>query len=268
MKITRHVVLASALAAFLVTRDVYARDLHQEATPSPISTDRPGFLFSPALMPEGRAQFELGLPTWVAARGGGTEASVWTVPAAVRFGLSRDVELRASLPTWTIQRVESGGADEHDRGFADAELGVKLALGESTASPWALQMSVRLPTGETPFTTEEFGETAYLLHGTPLGNDWSGLFLAGVLHTPVDDASDLTQGALGALASHPLAPGWNAYGEVTLLPGLRNQRGQAYAGTGVAWTVTDDVQFDLSADFGLDDDSSDVIAAFGVSFRL
>jgi len=45
-------------------------------------------------------------------------------------------------------------------------------------------------------------------------------------------------------------------------------RGQVHAGVGAAWTVKHDMQFDLPADFGLDDDSADVIAASGLSFRL
>jgi hypothetical protein len=90
--------------------------------------------------------------------------------------------------------------------------------------------------------------------------------MAGASHTPVDGAEDPTTGALAALVSHPLADGWSAYVEATALPGLNHATGQSYVGTALIWTPSSRVQIDLSADFGLDDDSADVIAALGVSW--
>ena len=235
---------------------------------APISTDRPGFLFSPTVVPSRRLQIEMGLPAWLRARGQAQELDAWSGSVALRFGLSRAAELRASLPPWTTQRFESGGVDEHARGWGDAEIGAKFMLSDSVDAPWAVQASLRLPTGEAPFTTDELGATGYVLHGRSLGRGWSGLFMAGVLHTPADGAPDTTQGAIGALASLALADGWSVYGELAILPGLHDLRGQSYAGAGLTCAVTEDCQLDLSCDFGLDRDSADGLAALGVSFRL
>jgi hypothetical protein len=77
---------------------------------------------------------------------------------------------------------------------------------------------------------------------------------------------DQTSAALAALVSHPIADGWSAFVEATALPGLNHAAGQSYLGTALVWTPIPRLQLDLSADFGLDDDSADVIAAFGLSW--
>jgi hypothetical protein len=231
----------------------------------PISTDRPGFLFAPTVLTPGRLQVETG-PTYTLVRSGGDEARAWTLPIALRYGASETLELRASLPTWTETRVESGASADRDEGLGDTEVGAKLALPPLAGGPLALQGSLRLPTGADDFTTDELGASAYLLHGRDLGASFWLQTLAGATYLPIDGAEDQTSGALAALVSHPLAEGWSTYVEATALPGLNHAAGQSYLGTAVIWTPRYDVQLDLSADFGLDDDSADVIASLGLSW--
>lgn len=231
----------------------------------PISTDRPGFLFAPTVLTPGRLQVETG-PTYTLVRSGGDDVRAWTLPIALRYGASETLELRASLPTWTETRVESGASADRDEGPGDTEVGAKLALPPLAGGPLALQGSLRLPTGADDFTTDELGASAYLLHGRDLGASFWFQTLAGASYLPIDGAEDQTSGALAALVSHPLAEGWSAFVEATALPGLDHAGGQSYLGTAVIWTPRSDLQLDLSADFGLDGDSADVLAAFGLSW--
>lgn len=240
----------------------------QSSDAAPISTDRPGFLFSPVLVPEGRLQLEAGLPTFTQFREGGVDARTWSLPVAARYGLSERVELRASLPTWNDVRIDDGASTTSDDGFSDIEIGVKYALDTSSDAPLALQASLRLPTGEDGFTTDELGGSLYLLHSRALDDGLGITGLLGATYTPVESGADALAGALGALLSKSIAGGWSCYGEVAVLPGIQDVAGQAYAGGGLIWTVDDDVQLDLSSDFGLDDDAADVIAAVGLSLRL
>ena len=259
MKITP---LGSVALLVLVPAQLQA----QSGESAPISSDRPGFLFAPTLVPPGRLQFEAGVPSLTLAREAGDELRVWSLPVAARYGWSeRSLELRAALPTWTDVRDESGPGVTHEEGFADAELGAKLALAPLAGGPLALLGSLRLPTGEDGFTTEELGASAYLLHGRELGANWLQAML-GVSHVPVDGAEDATTGALAALVSRPLAQRWSGYVELTALPGVRHAAGQAYAGCALLWMPHDRLQLDLSADFGLDDDAADVVAALGISW--
>jgi hypothetical protein len=220
------------------------------------------------VVPRGRFQIEAGIPTLTLFKDGGDENRAWSAPVALRYGLTDTLELRASLPTWTDVHVESGGATLNDEGFSDSEVGVKLALPDLAGGPLALQGSVRLPTGEDGFTTDALGGTAFLLHGRNLSGGFWLQTMLGLTYTPIDGAEDQTAGALAALVAHPLGEGWNGYVEATALPGIRHAKGQSYLGAGVAWAPLARLQVDLSADFGLDEDSADAIAAFGVSWAF
>jgi hypothetical protein len=232
---------------------------------APICTDRPGFLFSPSVVPARRLQIETGLPTVARLGDGGVDVQTWSLPIALRYGVNGRVELRASLPTWILMRTEVGAEVDRARGFGDVELGAKLALAPLAGGPLAIQGSLRFPTGADDLTTGGVGGSAILLHGIDLSAFWLQTML-GVSHVPVEGFHDTTTGALAALVSHPIGAGWSAYLEATVLPGLNHAPGQSYLGTALIWTPLDGVQLDLSADFGLDEDSADTIAALGLSW--
>ena len=234
----------------------------------PISADRPGFLFAPTVMSRGRLQFEAGLPTLTLERDPGGEVRTWSLPVDVRYGLTGKLELRASLPTWNDQHDDTGSSTVDENGFGDSEIGVKLQLPELSGGPLALQASLLLPTGEDPFTAGAVGGSIYLLYGRDLGGSYAFEAMLGATYTPVEDGADETAGSIGASVAHPIADDWSGYVEGTVLPGLQNTPGQSYAGTGILWTPSRDSQLDLSTDFGLDDDSADVIASLGVSWRI
>ncbi len=234
----------------------------RSASQAPISTDRPGFLFAPTLVPSGRFQLEAGLPMLSVARVQGAEQRTWSAPVALRYGWSDTLELRASLPTWTDTR---GELEEDRSGFADAEIGAKFALAP-IGGPLSALVSLRVPSGAHEFTTDEPGGSLHVLHGRELARGaWLQLML-GLAHVPLEAESDATSAALAALVAFPLAASWSVYGEASALPGVRHAAGQAYLGTGVVWTARPDVQLDLSIDFGLDEDAADAIAALGFSW--
>ena len=245
----------------LISQDSHAAD-------PPISTDRPGFLFAPTVVPEGRFHIEAGWPTFTLFENGRDEARTWSLPVALRLGWTRDVELRASLPTWNGVRVESGGSTSDDDGFGDAEVGAKIALSHAADAPLAAMASFRLPTGDDGFSAESVGAAGFLLHGRELGDDWLLNSMAAVTYTPVDGTDDQTFATLGALLWHPISGDWSGYVEAVALPGIQNVADQSYAGAALIWNPRPDMQLDLSADFGLDEDSADVIAAFGISYAL
>lgn len=233
---------------------------------TPISTDRPGFLFSPTVVPPHRLQVEAGLPSLALARDSGDETRSWSLPIAVRFGLSETVELRASLPTWTDVRAESGSYVERTDGLGDAEVGAKFALPPLASGPLALLASLRLPTGEEALTASGLGGSLHLLAGRDLGQ---GYWLQGMLaisHVPVDGEDDQTSGAIAALTSRPVSERTSAYLEVAALPGLRHASGQAYVGGGLTFVPLHRLQLDVSADIGLDEDAVDLLIGLGVSW--
>jgi len=263
----RELASRSLLLGLLFSSPAFAATVTQSPPDvPPISTDRPGFLFAPTVVPKGRVQVEAGLPTYTLGPGG--DVTAWSLPVAMRYGLSEKLELRASLPTWTDLRDETGPGSTSDGGFADSEIGAKWALPELAGGPLALQVSMRVPTGEDGFTTDEVGGSAFLLHGRDIGNSYWLQTMLGATYLPVDDGPDQTFGAIAALVSHPIADRWSAFVEATALPGLNHSVGQGYLGSALVFNPRPSMQLDLSADFGLDEDSADVIAAIGVSWHF
>jgi hypothetical protein len=256
---------SACLGALALCAVVCACSAQAPRSDAPISTDRPGFLFAPTVVPAGRVQLEAGLPTWSSTRNSGSEFEVASLPVALRFGLTDRLELRATLPVWTETDAESGGSSPSDAGWGDSEVGAKLALPPLAGGPLAALAALRVPTGDTGFTTDEVGGSAFLLHGRDVGRGFWLQSMLGLTHTPVGGAADATSGALAALLAHPIAGRWSAFVEVTALPGLAHAPGQGYVGAALVWTPSERMQIDLSADFGVDDDASDVIAALGVS---
>ena len=128
-------------------------------------------------------------------------------------------------------------------------MGAKIALPPIGSRPLALVASLLLPTGDDGFTSDELDGSAYMRPRVLVGG-----------------ADDATSGALAALVSHPLQERWSAYVEGAALPGLEHAPDTAYAGGGVLWAPSDDRQIDLSFDFGLTGDSSDVLVGVGISW--
>jgi hypothetical protein len=232
-----------------------------------INTDRPGLTFSPWLVPSGRFQAELGIPNVALTRGGGVDTTAWNAPLQLRYGLTDVVELRLGSPLYSS--VSDDKADTTTEGWGDVEVGAKVALceGAGLRPKASLIGGVRLPVGEDDFTSRQAGYSLNLAADWDLGGGNLLRGLAGAVRTP-SGSDDALQGNLAALFGRTFDPRWSGYVELGYLPGFHLADDQAFAGAGVAYLVTDDLQLDLSGDFGLNDDSPDALLAFGVSWRL
>lgn len=224
-----------------------------------ISTDRPGLLFSPALVPQGALQLEIG-----ASLAKTQDVDAWGALAQWRYGLSPRVELRATAPN--LVSVDGGGADED--GFGDTEIGAKFAVGEQGGldSTLALITSLRLPTGDDEFTAHQPGYGVFLAAARPLGEGTTLVGLAGLTRTP-SGSEDLDAAQLGVLVGRSLSETTSGYLEVSAFPTLEHAPSSAYAGGGLTWLLRSNMQFDASLDIGLDDDAADWLAGVGFSIR-
>jgi hypothetical protein len=233
-----------------------------------INTDRPGLSFSPWLVPTGRFQAEFGLPSLTQTRGDGVDTSAWSTPLQLRYGLSSSLELRLGSSMYNV--VHDNNAHETIEGWGDAEIGAKLALcnADGGACPKAaLVGGVRLPVGSDDFTAHEMGFDLNITGDWDLGSGNAMRGTAGFVRTPVD-GDDATSGLLDAVFMRTFDSEWSGYAEAGYLPGFHAASDQAYIGAGLALLVSNDVQLDVSGDFGLNDASSDAIVGFGISVRL
>lgn len=231
-----------------------------------INTDRPGLTFSPYLVPVGRFQAELGLPNVALTQGNGIDSTAWNTPLQLRYGLNSALELRLGSPLYTSVRDDK--ANTTIDGFGDVEAGAKLALCEAAGvvPKAALVGGIRLPVGEDDFTSHEAGYNINATGDWDLGNGNSLRGTAGLVRTPIG-SDDALAGSLVACGSRSFNHHTGGYVEAAYLPGFQHADDQAFVGAGIGYLITDDLQLDLSGDFGLNADSPDAIVGFGISWR-
>lgn len=267
---------AAALAALLVGAPAL---LAQEA-PGPLVTDRPDQTESTSVVPPGFVQLEAG---WTVS-GSSDEAEgerIHTLPEAlVRIGLTRWLEARLALPTWTRTSARSpdGSPDPEEAGFGDARLGLKLGIveGEGGAPSVALLAGTTLPTGEEGFGSER-ADPFFRLAAS---GDPSGRFSAGVnlglqwetesgpgpsAAAPDTQADWLYTAALGIGLSEAIGMFVEGFG----LVGLEGSRPASHAvDGGFTLRLADNLQLDLRAGAGLDGDAEDWFVGAGFAARL
>jgi hypothetical protein len=263
-------------AAFLVLSLTTAgAAFGQTAAPSPIVTDRPGFLFSSLTVGRGVFQTEWGIPAMTVNDGGGVNARLTSLFGLVRYGVTQNFELRLDAPVYNESRVRVAGVTATDRGFGDLEIGAKWHLLDNHgAQPsFALIPSVIVPTGDKNFTA---GDPIYQLNAMAewnLVSGWGIGALAGYLNGHMngpsgDDRYGQETFAVSLGRSLP-SPQWSAYGEaVYVATDLSGAGDSSFLGGGIKYLVSNDFQLDLSFDRGLTSDSPDWLFGFGISARF
>jgi hypothetical protein len=236
-----------------------------EPNVSPISTDRPGLLYSSSVVPRGAWQMELGLPFVQVDRSGGSETSLIAAGAQLRYGLSEKLELRVGGVPAAWQRVESNGDSHSDWGASDLEIGAKYALPTESAS--VLLANVRLPTGSGEFTAHEHAYSLYAISEVALDDSHSLKGLVGWTGQNSSASHWTDTASLGVLLNHAFSPRFSGYVEAASYPDLRGGNAPTYVGVGVALLLSSNVQLDAAVDFGANDDAVDALFGTGVSMR-
>lgn len=250
--------LAAPLFALGLGASAHAQDT--------ISTDRPGIMISPVVVPEGRLQVEAGLLNLTLTRGNGSDTELWNTPVLLRYGLAPKVELRLFGTPWNRLHDDVGGADAEGPG--DVEIGAKIALGDGGSGPkTAVIFGARLPVGEDEFTSHRPGYDVNFAATWDLGDDAFLCGLAGVTRTPVGD-ENATTGTLGLLVGRSFTSRLGGYVETGWFPDIDDAVDTAVVGTGVTFLVDADLQLDAFGDFGLNSDTPDAAIGFGFSWRL
>lgn len=231
---------------------------------SPIATDRPGFLFSSLTIGRGVFQAELGLPSVTLIESGDSNSETTSFIALLRYGAVDDFELRLGAPVYTGSETGSG--------YGDLEVGAKWHLLDNDGGrpSFALIPSVILPTGEDGFTADGPVYQVIAALEWALADGWGLAALAGALNGPAGDDDRYMQETFALSLGHSLpSPAWSAYGEVAyIITDLDGASDSSFAGAGIKYLVSNDVQLDLSFDRGLTDDSPDWLFGLGLAARF
>lgn len=217
-----------------------------------ITTDRPGFGFSPDVVGARVFQVEAGTPEATLDSG----ADTYAVPVALRYGLAPAVEVR--LATSVLDGVQGEGVSDLDLGFRSLTAGLKLAV-PTDAVTLALIPEFVIP-------TEGGGDVVFQINA-PAAVSLGAVDLTLVPGLVTGGGS--TQLNAVAVLSGSLGGALSGYAEAVALPTLDGAGGTpAYLGAGLAVLLNEDTQLDAFFDAGITDAAPTVLLGVGVSFRI
>ena len=245
----------------------------------PLVTDRPDFTESTDAVPWGHAQLEIGY-TFTYDREGDERTREHSFPETLlRIGLIEDIELRLG---WsgvtmheTLAEVESRrgrrfGVTERDTGNDDLSVGFKFKLLEQDGlvPHFGVITAVSLPTGNATSSSGDVDPEVVLMWAYDVTDSFSvaGNFLLAV---PTSEQGRFFQGGASLAGAVALTDKLGAYVEYFgLYPSDREQDAEHTLNGGFTYLITDNLQLDVLAGFGLNEQAPDFFAGVGISIRF
>ena len=236
------------------------------ADDQPICADRPGKATSACTVPVRHWQVETGLADWTLEKDGGErETSLVIGETTVKYGLTSASDIEVDVTPW--ERADGAS------GIGDLKVIYKQRLTSADAPVQVLAMPVvKLPTAKRTLGNGKWEGAmlfpiAYAIPKTPLS---LGL-------TPeLDWAADADGHGHHAAMVQVASLGWQATDKLNLAAEIWGQRDWDPAGTtrqssadgSVAYLLSNDVQLDAGANFGLNRVTPDVELYAGISKRF
>lgn len=239
----------------------------------PICTERPGKANSVCTVPAGHVQVETGLADWSLTKTSGVRTEFVSLGSTfVRLGATDFSEVQVGLSPWSRATFKSGGSRMHVQGFGDVTVRYKQRLtGKDAAMQVGLVLFVKLPTA-----AHNVGNG--MLEGglaAPISFNLTQS-VGATLGPELDVLADADGGGHHAAIVNlinvgaPIAPHLTLSGELwtNLNFDPSGTVKQASADTGLAYAVSNDVQLDAGANFGLTRATPDVEFYAGISTRF
>lgn len=261
-----HTILAAALAAGIATGAA--------ADQQPICADRPGKATSACTVPAGHWQIETGLADWSLQKGGGERyTSLVLGETTVKYGVNESLDLEVDVTPWERAASNAPGVHESASGIGDVNVIAKQRL---TGKDAPVQV-IAMPLVKIPTTKHSLGNGKWEA-GMLFPASWSipkSPFSIGV--TPELDWAADADGQGHHLAMQQVASlGWQASDKLNLSAEIwgawdwdpSGTTRQASADGSVAFLLSNDVQLDAGANFGLNRATPDVELYGGISMRF
>jgi hypothetical protein len=240
----------------------------------PICADRPGKATSTCTVPLGDWQFETGLMDWTRQNSAGErDTSLALGETTIKYGVSRSSDIEVDVTPWQRSTSRIDGTDATATGVGDVDVLYKQRL---TSADAAVQVSVKpflkIPTARHSLGNREW-EGGLLL---PVGYSIAKTPLSIALTPELDWAADADGYGHHAAVAQALSLGWAATDQLNVSVELwaawdwdpsRTTR-QHSADFAVAYLVSNEVQLDGGANFGLSRDTPGVELYAGVSKRF
>jgi hypothetical protein len=240
----------------------------------PICPDRPSKGTGTCTVPAGHVQVETDLIDWTHDETGGVRSDFTVIGASlVKYGLSGSADVELGVTPVEISRVRGPDGSDRASGFGDLLLRSKLRLtGEDASVQVALDPFVKIPTAKRDLGNGKVEGGITLPVGVSLGKgplslafspefDWRADADGHGRHPAMIQLVDLGISARPRLSLTAELWGqwnWDPAGTVK----------QYSADAAVAYLLTNDLQLDAGANFGLNRDTPDLELYTGVSKRF
>lgn len=250
---------------------LHGQKVYAERSLPDLVTDRPDATESSIVVLPGIIQVETGI-VYTDEAEHSPHSRTYAVPGTLfRIGLFDRVELRLGFDGFIVE----DGTDEED-GIGDSEIGVKIFFAEEKGlrPEMAFLASLSMPTGEKAFSSERkdpsfrflfsHSLTDRLSLGTNLGIAWStkpnvserGLNTLSVFQYTT---------SLGIGLTDKLGSYLEFFGDMPMSD--KGNPAHTFNG-GFTYLLKDQLQFDVSAGFGLSQSADDWFVGTGVSFAI
>ncbi|MBV9842486.1 MAG: transporter [Sphingomonadaceae bacterium] len=238
--------------------------------------ERPGLDTPPCIVDKGRLQAELGLADWTLDRQPDSRTDeIDAGQIQLRYGVTDSTELRFGWTAYGHVRVRDRATGAVDRmsGTGDVTLGVKQSLLDPGGDKLSIALlpTVSLPSGGQAIGAGDWGASLALPASYPL-SDIFQLELTPEVDAAVDadrSGRHLAYSVAGGLGAK-LSKAWSVTGELQTShdddpSGHRSEHRAAFS---AAYQFGKDFQIDAAAIAGLDHQTPDVEAYFGISHRF
>jgi hypothetical protein len=244
------------------------------ADEQPICADRPGKATSTCTVPSGHWQIEAGLADWSLQRGGGERDTALVIgETTFKYGLSDHSDIEVDVTPWQRMTSRAAGVHESASGIGDVKLLYKQEL---TADDAPLQVTalpfVKAPTAKRSLGNGKWEGGLLVPIGYAIGKSPFSIGLTPELDWAADADGHGHHTAMVQVASL----GWQATDKLNLSAEIWGQwdwdpagtTRQASADGAAAYLLSNSLQLDGGANFGLNRETPDVELYAGVSKRF
>jgi hypothetical protein len=244
------------------------------AEEQPICADRPGKATSACTVPAGHWQIETGLADWTLQKGGGERDSLLVIgETTVKYGVTDSADLEVDVTPWQRESSRFDGSDASTRGFGDLNFIYKQRLTSTDAAVQVVAMPfIKAPTARRSLGNGKW-EGGLLI---PIGYAIPKTPLSLALTPELDWVADADGHGHHAAMAQVASLGWQATDKLNLSAEIwgawdwdsSGTTRQASADAAAAYLLSNSVQLDAGANFGLNRNTPDIELYAGVSKRF
>lgn len=261
---SRHLLVLAALCAGAAS---------SQAAEEAIATDRPDFVESSDVVGPGRFQIETSL-AYERDEADGVRTRLSSTPTLLRIGVSDNIELRFETDGALRLRTRDAGLETKDRGYSDLSIGAKWHMqdgDEATGKPgiaWLLHVDA--DSGSSAFRGQGWRPSLRMVAEWDLPQGFSAGVMPGVYKDRGDDGKSYAGGIFAVVVGKSITEKLRGFVEWSgqALTSSKHGGNVITGDVGLAYLITNSVQVDTAASWGLNKTSPDFSWTVGLSVRF